>query len=141
MRRLLSPPEIILPDGEIDQDFFLPARFRTSKERYFAHEDREALVQALVSHGFGNWEVMRADSHSFGSRLSLWTIEELERAAKQLVGCADLERYRDWRPMDAAAVARELEQNRATGLSNGTWDATSHWLVSAPESAPSERAD
>ncbi|KAK4533318.1 hypothetical protein CCYA_CCYA16G4200 [Cyanidiococcus yangmingshanensis] len=139
MRHLLSPPEIILPDGDIDQDFFLPARFRASKERYFAHEDREALAQALVRHGFGHWEAVRSDPSPIGLRLSQWTTEELEQAAKQLVGCSDLERYRGWRPADAAALAREVEQNRASGLANGTWDVNKHWLVSAPEDVPSER--
>lgn len=139
MRRLLSPPEILMPDGEIDQEFFLPARFRPSKERYFAHEDREALAQALVCHGFGNWEAMRVDSRPFGLRLRQWTVEDLENAAKQLVGCADIGRYLGWQPANAAAIVQELEQNRANGLARGTWDSVRHWLNPALAASNAEQ--
>ena len=121
MRLQLSPPEILLPDGSVHQDYFLPARFRAHGGRLFALEDRQELIRALVEEGFGAWECMQEGPRY--PRLAQWSVDELQAAAAQLVGTEDVARYAGWKPSGAAALSEEREKNRSEALSQGRWDA------------------
>lgn len=66
-RLLLSPPEILLPNGEIDQDFFRPHEVINSQAAWGYCGDRS--VAMTVSHAYvvvalGSYTVLRGEDDS-----------------------------------------------------------------------------
>mmetsp|Transcript_16492 Transcript_16492/g.49377 ORF Transcript_16492/g.49377 Transcript_16492/m.49377 type:complete len:370 (-) Transcript_16492:415-1524(-) len=116
MRLLLSPPEMLLPSGDIDQEYFRPHQVVDEVERKWGTEERDLLYQGLEEFGVGRWRKIREEL------LSDWDEHSLRMKTARLLGTQSLVRYIGWKG-DRAAVDAAQANNAAVGEATGCWKA------------------
>ena len=114
MRRLFSPPGMILPDGSINQAFFKPKKVITVNERRWGEAEREGLYKGLEKHGVGKWREIGEEY------LSGWDDHTIRLKTARLIGCQNLSWY-----MGKKLVKEQLDavyaKNKALGEETGCW--------------------
>jgi hypothetical protein len=120
MRRALSPPEMLAPDGAIDQAFFRPARLivQLREPPRWGDAERDALYAGLERHGVGQWRAMAASLPA----LERYDEQTLRLKAARLLGTQSLARHVGWRG-GRAAVDAERARHKALGERLGCWKA------------------
>eukprot|EP00871_Galdieria_phlegrea_P002287 jgi/Galph1/3059/GphlegSOOS_G1719.1 len=121
LRKILSPCEILFPDGSINQDYFKPAIY---KKRKVLSEDGKSLwggyewsvlKSALCSEGVGEWEKIREKF------LSQWSVQVIEQQTKYILGTGDIQQYIGWTPSGLDEISQVLESNRKKALEENRW--------------------
>ncbi|EME29761.1 uncharacterized protein Gasu_27650 [Galdieria sulphuraria] len=121
LRKLLSPQEILLPDGTINQDYFKPAVYKKNKvfsldrEKIWGSYEWTQLKTALCTYAVGEWHQIRENY------LTRWSEESIEEQTKYILGVSDIGPYRGWKATSCNEIDEVLEKNRNIAVEQGRW--------------------
>ncbi|GJQ09917.1 hypothetical protein GpartN1_g1708.t1 [Galdieria partita] len=121
LRKLLSPEEILLPDGTINQDYFKPAVYKKNKvfsldgEKTWGSYEWNLLKTALCSYAVGDWQQIRENF------LTRWSEEIIEEQTKYVLGTSDIQSYIGWKATSSSEIDDILEKNRKLAIEEGRW--------------------
>jgi len=121
LRKFLSPQEILLPDGTINQDYFKPAIYKKNKvfsvdgEKIWGSYEWSQLNSALCMYPVGSWKEIRENL------LTQWSEETIEEQTKYVLGTNDIQSYIGWKATSVDEIDEVLETNRSAGIEQGRW--------------------